>query len=378
MLVVRIFIFGLIAIAKSDHDASLLMLREPSNHYPFVSFNAACDAPCDGAQYLQQGPFRPTPYPGFRVDEATIAVDAVSLGSSQLYFADGGPSADQPLPNDKNATGFGWIASLSKLLDYAGVKPKPGHANGEVNPTCLKSPGACDMLLTGYMDLKQGTIGTCSLTQTVGGDSPTIDGYELVPSTHRSGIIQALASAVQLRVVVKAESVKLSVTPWQGGGGHSVTLRPKPCVGENYKCIDIMVGNVTPDDYNDPGEVAPHFPMFTGLISPSPGISFTPTHNKNYSEVASGIQPACRTSLPDGDDYRIISLGPTGFGAPANFADWSSSYQLSLHPSPVQPNFHLAFHGPIWIGILDVTYSKPLCPPGVLQKPPATAQKRKT
>jgi hypothetical protein len=357
MFAIRIFFFGMIAVVTGGHNAAVLLPYD-QDHTAYLAFNAGCSGgDCGDRLFYPDDPSQGLSLlPGVLLDKNQIVLEQVTKEMSALTFTPGPAAGDQVPTSMTEAAGFGWVLSIKSLLDAGGVTPKPGHQNGEADPRCWKTPAACVVPLAAVMELEAGEIGSCSLIETDGlFDGENIDTFDAVSGSGQAVLSQAIAGVVRLRAVVTgAPSVTVVVQDWNGTKVRSFILAPKACDDALKQCVDIMVGNIAPEDLATTPEgirtslTAPHFANFFSLLTAavSPDLVSVPVDSGKKRAPVAKVQSTC------GDPVRaqLTTQVPlfTYFDAKL-FSRLDRMYSVAP----------------------DAVYSKPLCPPAALVKPAA-------
>jgi hypothetical protein len=331
-MLIRIFLFGLIAIARGPQEATVLVLQQ-AGHYPYVAFDKAS---CASVANCPTAPVLKTTIYGFTLNQNKILLSPVTDPlQNMLSFAGGRRDYKETVPQDATeAADFSWVASIPTIL-------RPLKGSGKATDNCLNSPQICDHPLSAHMKLTLGTLQTCRLIETSGGifGSTAIFGFDFSQNiSSKSNLKQAMASIVELVAVLDDKPVTLQLKTFGGRDAGQVLLKSVPCVDpRGNRCIDLFVGNITEEDLGDPlGQYeALHFAEYFGLLADSEKLLkhqayLFDTKSKDNQADPVRVQPQCRTDLP-------------------------------LIPLTRAPRFA----SPLFT-ILDAPLSRPLCPPGGL------------
>jgi len=312
----RIFVYGLIAIAKGDQQATILLLNGYPHdpHDAYVAFDDN-DKTCPDCGHYHL-PIVDRSILGYSLQEGyDLVFGNVHAAGPKPHVSFAARESGSGLPNTPDeAAAFSWVTSIPAILGQGGNATK-----------CRKDPKNCSRVpIAAKLQITAGTLQTCHLVQTLGKkcgtspavypfnfDSPTLSSRRprsrLAPAATTSSQLapQAMASAVG--VVIEIDDVKsLTLTLTKFGAKkatETITLYPTDCKEpQKGKCIDVFVGNIAKDDYNNPQGLkkAQHFPMFFKLLDDPSARSITPTIDEGACVT---VQPVCRNDYPGVTSY---------------------------------------------------------------------------
>ncbi|HEV3077633.1 MAG TPA: hypothetical protein VHB47_24650 [Thermoanaerobaculia bacterium] len=361
-MLLRIFFLGLIAIAKGQNDATVLVLNAPQ-HTAYVAFDpGVCTRGCGPVN------LHGTTVTGVRLQGFKLKLSPVTDSTHSLSFASGRkPATDVPTTSEE-AADIAWIASIPDILKKAG-----NSGDGKAS-RCVTNPAGCGHSLAAQMPLTSGSLQTCHLIQVPGAGSgnDTVNAFDF-ESTGPVVSGQALASVATLVTsITTASDLTLELSSFGGSQTPTkLTLHPTQCQDQpGLQCIDVFVGNVAPENPNDSLETAPHFQQFFDLLdSSSGGAVFTPRLNHQRSTPV--VQPVCRNQfpgIPNGSsaDFTARAVKPatviSGATGPVLAAVASATVGppvAAAHPAAVQA----VAADP---SIPETPFSRPICPLAVV------------
>jgi hypothetical protein len=294
-MLIRIFIFGLITIARGNQEATVLLL-EHEGHTPYVAFDSATCASCPSKQVFGHS------ITGFVLDHNKILLSPVTTpNQNQLSYAGGRRDLTQTVPQDAGeAVDFSWVPAIPSMIRASG-------GTGKATEACLNSPKDCGYPLSAQMKLTLGTLQTCRLIETRGGIfADSIFGFDFKRNSASQSVLkQAMAAVVELVAPIRDDQpLTFTLTSFKDDAPRSVTLKSEPCVGmPGSRCIDIFLGNITKDDESDPlGDFeALHFAEFFGVLSekekPNTFIPYLFDQSRTNQADPKRVQPQCRLDL---------------------------------------------------------------------------------